>query len=49
MEYSIIMSRQLKDCAFFLLNSMEGSLTIKSSIIAVVDLIKTQNSVSKTL
>lgn len=32
---------------FFLLNSMGGFLTIKSSIIALVDLIKTQNSVSK--
>lgn len=47
MVYSIIMSRHLKDCVFFLLNKMEGFSTIKSSIIAMADLIKTQNSVSK--
>lgn len=33
----------------FLLNSMGGFLTIKSSRTAVIDLIKTQNSASKIL
>lgn len=47
MVYSVIMSCQFKDCVFFLLNSMGGFLTIKSAIIALVDLIKTQNSASK--